>query len=106
MRGKYVLNEVLVGLWRNVTMTIAMIITMSVSLTMLGASVLLYWQVDQMEKALSDAQQTAETLPAPKLNRFRECRSRFGAAFSRAADFQACSASPTSPASQTRDSAK
>jgi cell division transport system permease protein len=49
MRGKYVLNEVLVGLWRNVTMTVAMIITMSVSLTMLGASVLLYMQVDQMK---------------------------------------------------------
>jgi cell division transport system permease protein len=49
MRVKYVLNEVLVGLWRNVTMTVAMIITMSVSLTMLGASVLLYMQVDQMK---------------------------------------------------------
>jgi cell division transport system permease protein len=49
MRFKYVLNEVLVGLWRNVTMTIAMIITMSVSLTMLGASVLMYMQVDQMK---------------------------------------------------------
>src|ERR1044071_346919 len=49
MRLKYVLNEVLVGLWRNVTMTIAMIITMSVSLTMLGASVLLYMQIDQMK---------------------------------------------------------
>ncbi|MFC4070722.1 permease-like cell division protein FtsX [Actinoplanes subglobosus] len=49
MRVKYVLNEVLVGLWRNVTMTIAMIITMSVSLSMLGASVLLYMQVDQMK---------------------------------------------------------
>ena len=32
MRVKYVLSEVLVGLWRNVTMTIAMIITMAVSL--------------------------------------------------------------------------
>src|SRR3712207_3232992 len=50
MRLKYVLNEVLVGLWRNVTMTIAMIITLSVSLTMLGASVLLYMQVDQMKE--------------------------------------------------------
>ncbi|GGN67098.1 cell division protein FtsX [Actinoplanes lobatus] len=50
MRVKYILNEVLVGLWRNVTMTIAMIITMSVSLTMLGASVLLYMQVDQMKE--------------------------------------------------------
>lgn len=49
MRAKYVLNEVLVGLWRNVTMTVAMIITLSVSLTMLGASVLMYMQVDQMK---------------------------------------------------------
>jgi cell division transport system permease protein len=49
MRVKYVLNEVLVGLWRNVTMTVAMIITMSVSLTMLGASVLMYMQVDKMK---------------------------------------------------------
>ena len=49
MRLKYVLNEVLVGLWRNVTMTVAMIITMSISLFMLGASVLLYMQVDQMK---------------------------------------------------------
>ncbi|GAA4598091.1 cell division transport system permease protein [Actinoplanes octamycinicus] len=49
MRVKYVLNEVLVGLWRNVTMSVAMIITMSVSLTMLGASVLMYLQVDRMK---------------------------------------------------------
>ena len=49
MRVKYVLNEVLVGLWRNVTMTVAMIITMSVSLFMLGASVLMYMQVDKMK---------------------------------------------------------
>ena len=49
MRLKYVFNEVLVGLWRNVTMTVAMIITMSVSLTMLGASVLMYMQVDRMK---------------------------------------------------------
>jgi cell division transport system permease protein len=49
MRAKYILSEVLTGLWRNVTMTVAMIITMTVSLTMLGAAVLLYWQVDDME---------------------------------------------------------
>jgi cell division transport system permease protein len=49
MRLKYVLSEVLVGLWRNVTMTIAMIITMAVSLTMLGAAGLMYLQVDQMK---------------------------------------------------------
>jgi cell division transport system permease protein len=49
MRAKYVLNEVLVGLWRNVTMTIAMIITLAVSLTMLAASVLMYMQVNAMK---------------------------------------------------------
>ncbi|MEU9504886.1 permease-like cell division protein FtsX [Micromonospora sp. NPDC048170] len=49
MRVKYVMSEVLVGLWRNVTMTIAMIITMAVSLTMLGASGLMYRQVDDMK---------------------------------------------------------
>src|SRR5688572_11267297 len=50
MRAKYVLSEVLVGLWRNVTMTIAMMITMAVSLAMLGASWLMYQQVEQMKR--------------------------------------------------------
>ena len=49
MRAKYVLSEVFVGLWRNVTMTVAMIITMAVSLTMLGASLLLYKQAGDMK---------------------------------------------------------
>ena len=49
MRGKYVLSEVMVGLWRNVTMTIAMIITLAVSLTMLGASALIFTQVNDMK---------------------------------------------------------
>jgi cell division transport system permease protein len=50
MRAKYVLSEVVTGLWRNVTMTIAMMITMAVSLTMLGASLLLYMQVNSMQQ--------------------------------------------------------
>jgi cell division transport system permease protein len=50
MRFKYVLQEAFVGLWRNVTMTIAMIITMAVSLTLLGASWLLYQQVNHMKE--------------------------------------------------------
>lgn len=48
MRAKYVLSEVFLGLWRNVTMTIAMIITMAVSLALLGAGVLVYWKVQEM----------------------------------------------------------
>src|SRR4051794_24310123 len=49
MRIKYVLSEVLTGLWRNVTMTIAMIITMAVSLTLVGASLLMFMQVSLMK---------------------------------------------------------
>jgi cell division transport system permease protein len=54
MRAKYVLSEVVTGLWRNVTMTIAMMITMAVSLTMLGASLLLFMQVDRMKSFFYD----------------------------------------------------
>ncbi|WP_018348093.1 permease-like cell division protein FtsX [Longispora albida] len=50
MRAKYVLAEVMVGLWRNVTMTIAMILTMAVSLTLLGVSLLAVWKVDDMKE--------------------------------------------------------
>lgn len=50
MRAKYVLSEVMIGLWRNVTMTVAMIITMAVSLTMLGASLVMYHQIDTMKQ--------------------------------------------------------
>jgi len=57
MRAKYILSEVMVGLWRNVTMTVAMIITMAVSLTMLGASLVMYKQVNDMKaRFLSNVQ--------------------------------------------------
>ncbi|MGH3663357.1 MAG: permease-like cell division protein FtsX [Micromonosporaceae bacterium] len=50
MRAKYVLSEVAVGLWRNVTMTVAMIIAMAVSLSLLGASALMFLQVQDMKE--------------------------------------------------------
>src|SRR5690606_19919376 len=50
MRAKYILSEAALGLWRNVTMTTAMIITMAVSLAMLGASGLLFLQVDKVKE--------------------------------------------------------
>ncbi|QSB15637.1 ABC transporter permease [Natronosporangium hydrolyticum] len=54
MRAKYVFTEAALGLWRNVTMTVAMIITMAVSLTMLGASGLLFLQVDKIKDLYYD----------------------------------------------------
>jgi cell division transport system permease protein len=64
MRLKYVLSEVAVGLWRNVTMTIAMIITMAVSLTLLGASLLLYKQVDTMREVYNEEVEVSMFLKA------------------------------------------
>lgn len=49
MRAKFVLSEVAVGLFRNVMMTIAMIITTAVSLTSLGVGGLVIDQVGKME---------------------------------------------------------
>ncbi len=65
MRLKYVLSEVATGLWRNVTMTIAMIITMTVSLTLLGASVLLYKQVDKMREVYYEQVEVTIFLKTP-----------------------------------------
>jgi cell division transport system permease protein len=49
MRAKFVLSEVGVGLFRNVTMTIAMVLTTAISLALLGAGGLIYTQVGEMQ---------------------------------------------------------
>lgn len=49
MRANFILSEVAAGLRRNVTMTVAMILTTAISLTLLGAGLLIYRQVDDMK---------------------------------------------------------
>ena len=49
MRWRFVLGEVGIGLRRNLTMTAATVITVAVSLTMLGGALLTRAQVDQMK---------------------------------------------------------
>jgi cell division transport system permease protein len=49
MRAKFVLSEVITGLFRNVTMTIAMVLTTAISLALLGAGGLILTQVDKMK---------------------------------------------------------
>jgi cell division transport system permease protein len=49
MRVRFVLSEVWTGLRRNLTMTIALIITLAVSLALLGAGLLVRQQVAQMK---------------------------------------------------------
>ena len=49
MRAQFVLSEIGIGLRRNLTMTIALIVTMTISLAFLGGSLLVRAQVNQMK---------------------------------------------------------
>ncbi len=59
MRWRFVLGEVGIGLRRNLTMTAATIITVAVSLTMLGGALLVRSQVDQMKSYWYDKVEVA-----------------------------------------------
>ncbi len=59
MRWRFVLGEVGIGLRRNLTMTAATIITVAVSLTMLGGALLVRAQVDQMKSYWYDKVEVA-----------------------------------------------
>ena len=49
MRSQFVLSEIWIGLRRNLTMTVAVVVTMTVSLTLVGAGLLVRKQVDVMK---------------------------------------------------------
>lgn len=49
MRAQFVLSEIFIGLRRNLTMTIAVVVTMTVSLTLIGAGLLVRDQVNVMK---------------------------------------------------------
>lgn len=50
MRSKFILSEVGVGLFRNVTMSVAMVLTTAISLALLGAGGLIFLQVGKMKE--------------------------------------------------------
>ena len=49
MRAQFVLSEIWIGLRRNATMTVALIVVMTISLLFLGGSLLVGKQVDHMK---------------------------------------------------------
>ncbi|SDJ72030.1 cell division transport system permease protein [Actinopolyspora mzabensis] len=55
MRASFVSSEVVNGLRRNVSMTIAMILTTAVSLTLLGGGLIVVRKVDQAQESLRNA---------------------------------------------------
>ncbi|MGH3797490.1 MAG: permease-like cell division protein FtsX [Pseudonocardiaceae bacterium] len=59
MRVDFVFSEVVTGLRRNVTMTVAMILTTSISLALLGGGLLVVGTIDQMQQ---DYYQRVETV--------------------------------------------
>ena len=59
MRASFVFSEVVTGLRRNVTMTVAMILTTAISLGLLGGGLLVVGTIDRMEQ---DYHQRVETV--------------------------------------------
>lgn len=55
MRASLVLSEIGIGLRRNVTLTIAVIVTTAISLSLLGASLIIQHQVDVMHEIYGDS---------------------------------------------------
>ena len=47
MRAQFVLSEIGIGLWRNITMTVSAVLTVAVSLAVLGVGILFNSQIDQ-----------------------------------------------------------
>jgi cell division transport system permease protein len=59
MRANFILNEMLTGLRRNLTMTVAMIITTAIALGFFGAGVLVAHEVGQMKNIYFDKLQVS-----------------------------------------------
>ena len=59
MRANFILSEVATGLRRNLTMTVAMIITTAISLGLLGAGLLIAGQISEMKNIYYDQVQVS-----------------------------------------------
>lgn len=59
MRSSFILSEVVTGLRRNITMTVAMILTTAISLGMLGGGLLIVRQIDRMQELYFDRVEVA-----------------------------------------------
>ncbi|AHH94492.1 permease-like cell division protein FtsX [Kutzneria viridogrisea] len=62
MRASFVFSEVITGLRRNITMTVAMILTTAISLGLLGGGLLVVRMIDKMQLVYSDKVQVVVSL--------------------------------------------
>lgn len=65
MRARYILGEILTGLWRNVAMVISVVIVTAVSLSSVGAGLLMQKQIMDMKSTLVEQSQVTIYLCSP-----------------------------------------
>lgn len=65
MRARYILGEILTGLWRNVAMVISVVIVTAVSLTFVGAAALMQKQILDMKSTLVEEAQVTIYICSP-----------------------------------------
>jgi cell division transport system permease protein len=73
MRTNFVVREVLIGLRRNITMTIAMIMTTAISLGLLGTGLLAVHTIDETEQVYSDRLQVVVSLTGDVSTEDQDC---------------------------------
>jgi cell division transport system permease protein len=73
MRASFVFSEVVTGLRRNVTMTIAMVITTAISLGLLGGGLLIVRVIDKMQTIYHDAVGVSVYLDGPTSTNDANC---------------------------------
>ncbi|MGO3209457.1 MAG: cell division protein FtsX, partial [Brachybacterium sp.] len=65
MRARYILGEILTGLWRNIAMVISVVIVTAVSLTFVGTGALMQKQIMDMKSTLVEQSQVTIFLCSP-----------------------------------------
>lgn len=65
MRIRYILGEILAGLWRNITMVISVVIVTAVSLTFVGAGLLMQKEIVELKRTLVEQSQVTVFLCSP-----------------------------------------
>ncbi len=74
MRASFILNEVLNGLRRNVTMTLAMVLTTAITLAMFGGGLLVVQMADKSQKIFLDRVEMQIFISDPVADADPECR--------------------------------
>lgn len=65
MRARYILGEIVTGLWRNIAMVVSVVIVTAVSLTFVGTALLMQKQIMDMKETLVEQSQVTVFLCSP-----------------------------------------